>query len=61
MKKGRDMSKVKCFACHKIGYYANKKKSKKETQVATSTSNEIDNFVEKFEKEFSRVLSFRQW
>jgi hypothetical protein len=52
-KKGRgdgkkDMSKVKCFACHKIGNYAsqcpNKRKGKKETQVATSTSTEIDDF-----------------
>jgi hypothetical protein len=42
-KKGRgdgkkDVIKVKCFSCHKIGHYAsqcpNKKKSKKETQVA---------------------------
>jgi hypothetical protein len=69
-KKGRgdgkkNMSKVKCFAFHKTGYYAiqcqNKKKSKKEIRVAASTSTEIDDFVEKFEKEFSRVLSFRQW
>lgn len=51
----KGMSKVKCFACHKIGHYAcqcpNKKKGKKDAQVATFI--EVDDFAERFEKEFS--------
>jgi hypothetical protein len=56
------MSKVKCFACHKIGHYAsqcpNKKKGKKDAQVAASdaqvaASTEVDDFAERFTKEFS--------
>ena len=52
-----DMSKVKCFTCHKVGNYAsqypNKKKGRDETQTTTPT--EIENFAKKFEKEFSLV------
>jgi hypothetical protein len=46
------MSKVRCFACHKLGHYAsqcsNKKRSKKDVETVTSTEVE---FTEKFEKE----------
>ena len=48
------MSKVKCFACQKMGHYAgqfpnNKKKKKQQT----TTSAEIDEYVARFEREFS--------
>jgi hypothetical protein len=56
----RDMGKVKCFACHKIGHYVSqcpkKKKKKKDAKVA-ATSTKIDEFVEKFKEEFSLVAS----
>jgi hypothetical protein len=34
----RDMSKVRCFACHKIGHYANQYPNKKEGVGGTSHS-----------------------
>jgi hypothetical protein len=52
---GKDISKVKLFACHKIGHYASQCPNKKQVQVASTTSIEIDDFAEKFEKEFSLV------
>jgi hypothetical protein len=57
----RDMSKVRCFACHKTGHYASKcpkkKKKKKEPKVATTTSPEMDAFADKFDDEFSLVAT----
>lgn len=54
----KDISKVKCFACHKIGHYVsqciNKKEDKGKAQVATSTK--IIDFVVKFEQ-FSLVAT----
>jgi hypothetical protein len=54
-KRKKDMSKVKCFACHKFGHYAgqfpNKKKGRNETQpaVAASTKAQMDEFAKNFE------------
>jgi hypothetical protein len=59
--KKKDMSKVKCFACHKFGHYAgqcpNKKKGGNETQpeVVASTKAQMDEFAKKFEQ--VRVLT----
>jgi hypothetical protein len=51
----KDMSKVRCLACHKTGHYAsqcpNKKEKKLEPEVSAST--EIAEFVERHEREFS--------
>jgi hypothetical protein len=52
----RDMGKVRCFACHKIGHYASKCPDKKEeSEVAVTASTEMDAFAKKFEDEFSLV------
>jgi hypothetical protein len=56
----KDLSKIKCFSCHKTGHYASqcleKKKGKEKTQqVATTTKTQMDEFAAKFEKDFSLV------
>jgi hypothetical protein len=53
--KKKDMSKVKCFACHKFGHYGGQclnKKGGNETQskVVVSAKTQIDEFAKKFEK-----------
>jgi len=54
-KRKKDMSKVKCFACHKFGHhvvqYTNKKKGRNETQpkVFASKKDKLDEFSKKFE------------
>ena len=48
----KDLSKVKCFACHGFGHYvgqsSNEKKKKKETVALV----EIDEYAARFEREF---------
>jgi hypothetical protein len=52
----KDMSKVKCYACHKFGHYAgqcaNKKKDGNGTQskVVVSAKAQADEFAKKFEQ-----------
>jgi hypothetical protein len=61
--KKKDMSKVKCFACHKFGHYAgqclNKKKGENGTQpeVVVSAKAQVDDFAKKFENKFLLVTS----
>jgi hypothetical protein len=49
----KDMSKVKCFACHKFGHYAEQCPNKKKKQTAASA--EVEEFSTKFDKEFSFI------
>jgi hypothetical protein len=50
----KDMSKVKCFACHKFGHYAGQCLNMKKKQTTTST--EVEEFSTKFDKEFSLIV-----
>jgi hypothetical protein len=58
--KKKDLSKVKCFACHKSGNYASqcpecKKGKSNSQQVATSVDSQVKEFAERFEKDFLLV------
>jgi hypothetical protein len=56
----KDMTKVTCFACHKIGHYVSEfpnKKKKKKHEPEVSASADVVEFVEKYEKEFSLMTS----
>jgi hypothetical protein len=50
----KDMSKVKCFACHKFGHYAGQCPNKKMKPIAASA--EVEEFSTKFDKDFSLVV-----
>ena len=49
----RDMSKVKCFACHKFRHYAGQCPDRKKKQVAASA--DVEDFASTFEREFSLI------
>jgi hypothetical protein len=58
---GRDLSKVRCFCCNKLGHLASqclerKKKKKKESEEPkTAAIAAIEDFASKFDREFSLV------
>jgi hypothetical protein len=55
------MSKVKCFACNKMGHYVGQcPNRKKKKQGGTTTSTEEDEFASQFERECSLIVSCLQ-
>jgi hypothetical protein len=55
----KNLSKIKCFSCHKNGNYASqclvKKKGKGKMQTIASTKTQLDDFAAKFEKDYLLV------
>ena len=49
----KDMSRVKCFACQKMGNYAGKCPNKKKKKQQIAAIAEIDEFAVRFERDFS--------
>ena len=49
----REMSKVKCFACHKFGHYAVQCPNKKKKKVVAFVN--MEEFASKFGREFSLI------
>ena len=47
------MSKVKCFACQKMGHYVGQCPNKKKKKQQTVATIEIDEFAVRFERDFS--------
>ena len=55
----KDLSTVKCFACHKMGHYvATCPNKKKQQQQQTAASAEIEDFVARFQSEFSLCTGY---
>jgi hypothetical protein len=50
----KEMSKVKCFACHKFGHYAGQCPNKKKKQTTASAA--VEEFSTKFDKVFSLIV-----
>jgi hypothetical protein len=56
--KNKDMSKVRCFSCHKTSHYASQcpNNNKKKSEPEVSASTEIAEFAERYEREFSLMM-----
>jgi hypothetical protein len=50
------MSKVKCFACQKMGHYVGQCPHKKKKQGGTTATTEEDEFASQFERECSLIV-----
>jgi hypothetical protein len=49
------MSKVRCFACGKMGHYVGQCPKKKKKQGGTATTTEEEEFIAQFERECSLI------
>ena len=55
-KKNLDMSKVKCFICHKQGHFSSQfQDRKKKSNTQTAGSAEVDEFNRNFDEEFCLI------
>jgi hypothetical protein len=58
-KNKKDLSKIKCFSCHKNGHYSSqfpeKKKGNENTHTTTSVEMQLDDFATKFENDYSMI------
>jgi hypothetical protein len=53
--KKRDMSKVKCFACKKMGHYVGQRPNKKKRPGGTTTTT-YEEFATQFERECAFLI-----
>jgi hypothetical protein len=54
-KKKKDLSKIRCYVCNKLGHFASHCPDRKKDESCAVASIAVDDFSKEFEKEFCLV------